>query len=88
VDGLKQLSENLEEWQGHPMTVRLKAVLDGLAAREERLMCLAWLEGNPPSEAERLGFHRAQRAWEDLFEASAEDILTLEKILTEQESAE
>jgi hypothetical protein len=68
--------------------VRLKAVLDGLAAQQERRMCLAWLEGNPPSEAERLGYHRARRVWEDLFESSAEDILTLEKILTEQEIAE
>ena len=88
MNDLKHLSDDLEEWLAHPMTVRLKALVEGIVSHREASMCQSWLAGNPPSEADRQGFHEARKKWEDFFNSSPEDILAGEQFLKENEVEE
>ena len=74
MDDLNKLSESLEEWQGNPMTVRLKGLVGKVLAAERDEMCQAWLAGNPPPEASRLALLGVMQIWDNFFEATAEGI--------------
>lgn len=79
MDDLKHFSEALAEWQGNPVTERLRKAMARLVSRRKEAMCRSYLAGNPVPEADRSALLMVEAWVEDFFESSAEDVIAAEE---------
>jgi hypothetical protein len=75
---LSKLSpQDLEEWQGNPVTCLLRDNLGRMLARKRAVFQSRYWAGNPVPEECRLALVALEEWHEDFFSASFEDVMTV-----------
>jgi len=86
VTDLRRFSaQELEEWQGNPVTVALKGLLDRMVKAQTQQCLNNYWAGKPWPEQDRLSLQRLEAWTEDFFEASIEDTNRMKELMDEYE---
>jgi len=82
---LDSLSDaELERWREHPVTrIASQALRASIQMQRDSATASYWA-GQPWPEADRKALLRLEAAWEDLFEASADDFKAMMRMQNEQ----
>lgn len=72
---MKPLTDDeVREWQGHPVTEALQAVMRRQIEMRKRAMATAWFKGQPYPDADRVAVQMLEAWMEDFFHVTADEV--------------